>query len=65
MKKKTATAASSFGESGEAEEEFGQNVESQETFHQQVRDEEVRMISLVFNSSGLTTPLLTLLSSYF
>jgi len=44
---------------------LGQNVESQETLSQQARNAEVRMISLVFDSSGLTPPMLTPLGEYF
>ena len=36
-----------------------------ETFRQLTPDEEVRMISLVFNSSGLTPPMLTPLGDCF
>jgi hypothetical protein len=38
---------------------------SQETLSQLARDEEVRMISLVFNSSGLTPSMLTPLGDCF
>ena len=37
----------------------------QETRSQLARDEEVRMISLILNSSGLTPPMLTPLGDYF
>ena len=48
-KKKVATPSGSK-KLGESDEDMGQ-----ETLSQLARDEEVRMISLVFNSSGLTT----------
>jgi hypothetical protein len=44
----------------ESDEDVGQ-----ETLSQLARDEEVRMISLVFNSSGLTPSMLTLLGDCF
>ena len=44
---------------------MGFDVDSQEVHSQQARDDEVRMISLVFNSSGLTPPMLTPLDDYF
>ena len=44
---------------------MGFDVDNQEVLSQQARDDEVRMISLVFNSSGLTPPILTLLGVYF
>ena len=47
------------------EVDLGFNVDSQEVFSQQAHDYEVRMISLIFNSSGLTPPILTLLVDYF
>ena len=43
---------------------MGLNIECQEILSQQSHDAEVRMISLVFSSSGLTLPMLTSLSDY-
>ena len=54
-----------MSKSSEGEEDLGQNVESQEILSQQAHDAEVRMISLVFDSSGLTPPMLTPLGEYF
>ena len=47
------------------EVDLGFDVDSQKVLSQQARDDEVRMISLVFNSSGLTPPMLTPLGDYF
>jgi len=44
---------------------LGFDVDSQEILSQQARYDEVRMISLIFNSSGLTLPMLTPLGDYF
>ena len=44
---------------------MGLDVDSQEVLSQQACDDEVRMISLVFNSSDLTPPMLTPLGDYF
>ena len=46
------------------EVDLGFDVDSQEVLSQQAHDDEVRMISLVFNSSGLTPLMLTLLGDY-
>ena len=47
------------------EVDLGFDVDNQEVLSQQARDDKVRMISLVFNSSGLTLPMLTPLGDYF
>jgi hypothetical protein len=44
---------------------LGVDADSQEVFSQQAHEDEVRMISLVFNSSGLTPTMLTPLGDYF
>ena len=64
-KKKKVSA--SFDSEKIAEDEFdlGLDVSSQEVLSQQAHDDEVRMISLVLNSSGLTPPKLTPLGDYF
>ena len=49
----------------EDEVDLGVDADSQEVLSQQVHENEVRMISLVFNSSGLTLPMLTPLGDYF
>jgi hypothetical protein len=59
-KKKKVAMSSSFEKLGGDGEEMGQ-----ETLSQLARDEEVRMISLVFNSSGLTPLMLTPLGDCF
>ena len=56
--KKTSTSSGSK-KSGEGDEDFGQ-----ETLSQQTHDE-VRMINLIFNSSGWTLLMLTPLGDYF
>jgi len=48
----------------EDEVDLGLNIDSQKALSQHARDDEVRMISLVFNSSGLTPPMLTLLGHF-
>jgi hypothetical protein len=58
-KKKIATSSGSEKHGGDGEE-IGP-----ETLSQLARDEEVRMISLVFNSSGLTPLILTPLGDCF
>jgi hypothetical protein len=58
-KKKIATSSSSEKHGGDGEEM------GPETLSQLAHDEEVRMISLVFNSSGLTPLMLTLLGDCF
>ena len=44
---------------------MGLDADNQEVLSQQARDDQVRMISLVLNSSGLTPPLLTPFGDYF
>jgi ornithine carbamoyltransferase len=58
-RKKVATPSGSE-KLGGSDEDMGQ-----ETLSQLDHDEEVRMISLVFNSSGLTSPMLTPLGDCF
>jgi hypothetical protein len=58
-KKKVATPSGSENLGGDGEEM------GPETLSQLARDEEVRMISLVFNSSGLTPLMLTPLGDCF
>ena len=64
---KKQKVSASFGSEKIAEDEvdLGPDVDSQEVLSQQARDDEVRMISVVFNSSGLTPPMLTPLGDYF
>jgi hypothetical protein len=59
-KKKKIAATSDFDKSMELDEDIGQ-----ETLSQLARNEEVRMVSLVFNSSVLTPPMLTPLGECF
>jgi ornithine carbamoyltransferase len=59
-KRKKVAMPSSSKKLGGSDEDMGQ-----ETLSQLARDEEVRMISLVFNSSGLTPSMLTLLGDCF
>jgi hypothetical protein len=59
-KRKKVAMPSSSKKLGGSDEDMGQ-----ETLSQLARDEEVRMISLVFNSSGLTPSILTLLGDCF
>jgi len=49
----------------EDEVDLGVDADSQEVLSQQAREDEVRMISFVFYSSGLTPSMLTLLGDYF
>ena len=58
-KKKKISATSDSEKGGEGDEDFGQ-----ETLSQQTHDE-VRMINLIFNSSGWTLLMLTPLGDYF
>jgi len=64
--KKKKVSASFDSEKVEGDEvDLGFDVDSQELLTQQACDDKVRMISLVFNSSGLTLPMLTPLGDYF
>ena len=64
-KKKKVSASFDSEKIVEDEVDLGLDVDSQEVLSQQARDDEVRMISLVFNSSGLTPLMLTSLGDYF
>ncbi|XP_066314355.1 uncharacterized protein [Miscanthus floridulus] len=64
-KKKKVSASFDSEKVVEDEVYLGVDVDSQELYSQQAREDEVRMISLVFNSSGLTLPMLTSLGDYF
>jgi len=63
-KKKKVLASFDLEKIAEDEVDLGLDVNSQEALSQQTRDDEVRMISLVFNSSGLTPPMLAWLGDY-
>ena len=64
-KKKKVLASFDSEKNVEDDVDLGLDADNQEVLSQQARDDEVRMISLVFNSSGLTPPILTLLGVYF
>ena len=64
-KKKKVSAYFDSEKVVEDEVYLGVDADSQELYSQQAREDEVRMISLVFNSSGLTPPMLTPLGDYF
>jgi hypothetical protein len=64
-KKKKVSASFDSEKIAEDEVDLGLDVDSQEVLSQQACDNEVRIISLVFNSSGLTLPMLTPLGDYF
>ena len=63
-KKKKVSASFDSERVAEDEVDLGVDADSQEVLSQQAREDEVRMISLVFNSSGLTPPMLTLLGHF-
>ena len=65
VRKKKVSASFDSKRIAEGEVDLGTNVDSQEVLSQQACDDEVRMISLVFNSSGLTLPMLPPLGDYF
>jgi hypothetical protein len=64
-KKKKIVASFDSEKVVEDEGDLGVDADSQEVFSQQAHEDEVRMISLVFNSSGLTPTMLTPLGDYF
>jgi len=64
-KKKKVSASFDSEKIAEDEVDLGLDVDSQEVLSQPSHDDEVRMISLFFNSSGLTPPMLTPLGDYF
>ena len=64
-KKKKVSATFDSERVAEDEIDLGVDADSQEVLSQQAREDEVRMISSVLNSSGLTLPMLTPLGDYF
>ena len=64
-KKKKVSASFDSERVAEDEVDLGVDADSQEVLSQQAHEDEVRMVSLVFNSSGLTPPMLTPLGDYF
>ena len=64
-KKKKVSASFDSERVAEDEVDLVVDADSQEVLSQQAREDEVRMISLVFNSSGLTPPMMIPLGDYF
>ena len=64
-KKKKVSTSFDYERIEEDEVDLGLNIDSQKALSQHARDDEVRMISLVFNSRVLTPPMLTPLGDYF